>query len=210
MVDFKWWQKAVFYQIYLRSFADGNDDGIGDFRGMIHRLDYLKELGIDAIWLSPHYPSPQYDVGYDVADYTGVAPEYGTLADFKEFLDDAHHRNIRVILDLVLNHTSDQHPWFIESRSRRDNPKRDRYIWRDGETAVHPIIGIPVLAVLPGSMTLKPGSITTTISLKSNPTSTGTIPRSSGPCGLLCASGSIWGWTVSAWTQLARSLSIPC
>ena len=130
MVDFKWWQKAVFYQIYPRSFADGNDDGIGDFRGMIDRLDYLKELGIDAIWLSPHYLSPQYDVGYDVADYTGVAPEYGTLEDFKEFLDGAHHRDIRVILDLVLNHTSDQHPWFIESRSRRHNPKRDWYIWR--------------------------------------------------------------------------------
>jgi alpha-glucosidase len=138
MVDFKWWQKAVFYQIYPRSFADGNDDGIGDFRGMIDRLDYLKELGIDAIWLSPHYPSPQYDVGYDVADYTGVAPEYGTLEDFKEFLDGAHHRDIRVILDLVLNHTSDQHPWFIESRSRRHNPKRDWYIWRDGRNGGPP------------------------------------------------------------------------
>ena len=138
MVDFKWWQKAVFYQIYPRSFADGNDDGIGDFRGMIDRLDYLKELGIDAIWLSPHYLSPQYDVGYDVADYTGVAPEYGTLEDFKEFLDGAHHRDIRVILDLVLNHTSDQHPWFIESRSRRHNPKRDWYIWRDGRNGGPP------------------------------------------------------------------------
>lgn len=132
MTQLKWWQKAVFYQIYPRSFADGNGDGIGDLRGMIERLDYLQDLGIDAIWLSPHYPSPQFDCGYDISDYTAVAPEYGTLADFREFLEGAHRRGIRVILDLVLNHTSDQHPWFIESRSSRDNPKRDWYIWRDG------------------------------------------------------------------------------
>jgi len=133
MRELKWWQKAVFYQIYPRSFADGNGDGIGDFQGMIDRLDYLQDLGIDAIWLSPHYPSPQYDCGYDVADYTDVEPEYGTLDDFRRFLDGAHQRGIRVILDLVLNHTSDQHPWFIESRSSRDNPKRNWYIWRDGK-----------------------------------------------------------------------------
>ncbi len=133
MEELKWWQKAVFYQIYPRSFADGNGDGVGDFHGMIDRLDYLQELGIDALWLSPHYPSPQHDCGYDVADYTGVAPEYGTLDDFKRFLDGAHQRGIHVILDLVLNHTSDQHPWFIESCSSRDNPKRDWYVWRDGK-----------------------------------------------------------------------------
>jgi alpha-glucosidase len=127
-----WWQRAVFYQIYPRSFADGNGDGIGDFQGLIARLDYLRDLGIDAIWLSPHYPSPFLDCGYDISDYTGVAPEYGTLDDFRAFLDGAHARGIRVVLDLVLNHTSDQHPWFIESRSSRDNPKRDWYIWRDG------------------------------------------------------------------------------
>ena len=130
--ELKWWQKAVFYQIYPRSFADGNGDGIGDFYGMTDRLDYLQDLGIDALWLSPHYPSPIYDCGYDVANYTGVAPEYGRLDDFKRFLDGAHQRDVRVILDLVLNHTSDQHPWFIESRSSRDNPKRDWYVWRDG------------------------------------------------------------------------------
>jgi alpha-glucosidase len=130
--DLKWWQKAVFYQIYPRSFADGNGDGIGDFQGIIGRLDYLQDLGIDAIWLSPHYPSPQYDCGYDISDYTGVAPEYGTLDTFRRFLEGAHRRSIRVILDLVLNHTSHQHPWFVESRSSRDNPKRDWYIWRDG------------------------------------------------------------------------------
>ncbi len=129
----KWWQKAVFYQIYPRSFADGNGDGIGDFRGMTARLDYLKELGIDAIWLSPHYPSPNFDCGYDISDYVGVAPEYGTLDDFQEFLDGAHARGMRVILDMVLNHTSSQHVWFQESRSSRDNPRRDWYIWRDGK-----------------------------------------------------------------------------
>lgn len=133
MAQLKWWQKAVFYQIYPRSFADGNGDGIGDLRGMIERLDYLADLGIDAIWLSPHYPSPQFDCGYDIADYTDVAPEYGALADFQEFLDGAHRRGLRVILDLVLNHTSHEHRWFIESSSSRDNPKRDWYIWRDGK-----------------------------------------------------------------------------
>lgn len=133
MPDLKWWQKAVFYQIYPRSFADGNGDGIGDLQGMIEKLDYLQDLGIDAIWLSPHYPSPQFDCGYDIADYTDVEPEYGSLDDFRAFLEAAHQRGIRVILDLVLNHTSDQHPWFQESRSSRDNPKRDWYIWRDGK-----------------------------------------------------------------------------
>jgi len=132
MKELKWWQKAVFYQIYPRSFADGNGDGVGDFQGIVDRLDYLQHLGIDAVWLSPHYPSPLFDCGYDIADYTGVAPEYGRLTDFERFLEGAHQRDIRVILDLVLNHTSDQHPWFIESRSGRDNPRRDWYIWRDG------------------------------------------------------------------------------
>ena len=126
----KWWQSAVFYQIYPRSFADGNGDGIGDFRGMIKRLDYLKDLGIDAIWLSPHFPSPYIDCGYDVSDYRGVAPEYGTLEQFKEFLTGAHDRGIRLVLDLVLNHTSDKHAWFEESRQDKTNPKRDWYIWK--------------------------------------------------------------------------------
>jgi alpha-glucosidase len=131
MSNLKWWQTAVFYQIYPRSFADGNGDGIGDFKGMIEKLDYLADLGVDGIWLSPHFPSPNWDCGYDVADYTNVAPEYGTLDDFKVFLREAHARNIRVILDLVLNHTSDEHPWFLESKSSRDNPKADWYIWVD-------------------------------------------------------------------------------
>ena len=127
-----WWQSAVFYQIYPRSFADGNGDGIGDFAGMISKLDYLEDLGIDAIWLSPHYPSPNVDCGYDISDYSAISPDYGTLEQFQRFLDGAHQRGMHVILDLVLNHTSDQHVWFRESRSSRHNAKRDWYIWRDG------------------------------------------------------------------------------
>ena len=133
MQSLKWWQKAVFYQIYPRSFADGNGDGIGDLHGIIAKLDYLQDLGIDAIWLSPHFPSPLFDCGYDVADYTCVAPEYGTLDVFRRFLDGAHRRGIRVILDMVFNHSSDQHPWFLESASSRDNPKADWYVWLDGK-----------------------------------------------------------------------------
>jgi alpha-glucosidase len=131
MTPLKWWQTAVFYQIYPRSFADGNGDGIGDFKGITEKLDYLASLGVDALWLSPHFPSPNWDCGYDISDYRNVAPEYGTLDDFKTFLQEAHKRNMRVILDLVLNHTSDEHPWFIESKSSRDNPKADWYVWVD-------------------------------------------------------------------------------
>jgi alpha-glucosidase len=127
----KWWQTAVFYQIYPRSFADGNGDGIGDFKGITEKLDYLTTLGIDAIWLSPHFPSPNWDCGYDISDYTDVAPEYGTMQDFKIFLAESHKRGIRLILDLVLNHTSDEHPWFLDSKSSRDNPKADWYVWVD-------------------------------------------------------------------------------
>jgi alpha-glucosidase len=133
-----WWREAVFYQIYPRSFADGNGDGIGDLIGIIERLDHLAELGIDAIWLSPHYPSPLADLGYDVTDYEGVHPDYGTLADFRVLLGAAHGRGIRVVLDLVLNHTSDQHPWFVESRSDRENPRRDWYVWQDGRAGAAP------------------------------------------------------------------------
>lgn len=127
-----WWQTAVFYQIYPRSFADSNGDGIGDLAGIMARLDHLQGLGVDAIWLSPHFPSPLLDCGYDVSDYRGVATEYGTMADFQRLLAEIHGHGMHLILDLVLNHTSDQHAWFQESRSSRDNSKRDWYIWRDG------------------------------------------------------------------------------
>jgi alpha-glucosidase len=131
MSQFEWWQTAIFYQIYPRSFADGNGDGIGDFPGIISKLDYLKTLGVDGLWLSPFFPSPNWDCGYDVADYMSVAPEYGTFDDFRGFLDGAHARGMRVVIDLVLNHTSDEHAWFLESKSSRDNAKADWYIWHD-------------------------------------------------------------------------------
>ena len=128
-----WWKNAVVYEIYPRSFQDSNGDGIGDLNGITSRLDYIKSLGVDAIWLTPIYPSPLVDFGYDIADYKGIAPEYGTLADFDRLIAEAKKRDIRVIMDLVLNHTSDKHPWFVESASSRNNPKRDWYVWRDGK-----------------------------------------------------------------------------
>ncbi len=128
--EFLWWRDGVIYQIYPRSFADSNGDGIGDLNGIRSKLDYLRNLGIDAIWLSPFYPSPDADFGYDIADHCAVDPRFGNLKDFDELLADAHSRGIRVVLDLVLNHTSEAHPWFRESRSDRNNAKRDWYIWR--------------------------------------------------------------------------------
>jgi alpha-glucosidase len=131
MQNLSWWKYAVVYQVYPRSFQDSNCDGIGDLNGIHDRLDYLVELGIDAIWISPIYPSPMADFGYDVADYCGIDAIFGTMDDFDRLLAAAHQRGLRLILDFVPNHTSDQHPWFVESRSSRDNPKRNWYIWRD-------------------------------------------------------------------------------
>jgi len=124
-----WWQTGIIYQVYPRSFMDASGDGVGDLAGITSRLDYLEWLGVDAVWISPFYPSPMVDFGYDVSDYTDVDPLFGTLEDFDTLLAEAHRRSIRVILDYVPNHTSDEHPWFVESRSSRDNPKRDWYIW---------------------------------------------------------------------------------
>ncbi|WP_075061104.1 alpha-glucosidase [Ornatilinea apprima] len=129
--DFLWWRDGVIYQIYPRSFVDSNADGIGDLQGIRSKLDYLQGLGIDAIWLSPIFPSPDVDFGYDVSNYLDIDPKFGTLEEFQQLVEDCHQRGIRVILDLVLNHTSDQHPWFVESRSSRDNPKNDWYLWKD-------------------------------------------------------------------------------
>ncbi len=128
----KWWQHAVIYEIYIRSFQDSNGDGIGDLNGISQRLDYLKGLGIDAIWITPFYPSPNADFGYDVSDYTNVSKDYGTLADWDNLVREANKRGIRILVDFVLNHSSDQHPWFQESRKSKDNPKRDWYVWRNG------------------------------------------------------------------------------
>jgi alpha-glucosidase len=127
-----WWQHGVIYQIYPRSFQDTNNDGIGDLKGITQRLDYLQWLGIDCIWLSPVYPSPMADFGYDISDYQGIHQIFGTMEDFDQLLTEVHNRNMKLIMDLVPNHTSNQHPWFLESRSSRDNPKRDWYIWHDG------------------------------------------------------------------------------
>ncbi len=133
-----WWQHAVFYEIYPRSFADSNNDGIGDLNGIASKLDYLKELGVDAIWISPCFPSPQVDFGYDVSDYENIDPMYGTLSDFDRLESKAGKHGIHIILDFVLNHTSDQHPWFLDSRSSRTSAHRDWYIWRDGRGPGHP------------------------------------------------------------------------
>ena len=131
MDDFLWWRDGVIYQIYPRSFSDSNGDGLGDLPGIVSHLDYLKDLGIDAIWLSPFQPTPDKDFGYDISDYVDVDPRFGTLADFSRLVAEAHLRGIRIVLDLVLNHTSDQHTWFRESSSSQENSKRDWYIWRD-------------------------------------------------------------------------------
>ncbi len=132
-----WYKDAVIYQLHVRTFCDSNGDGVGDFRGLTSKLDYLQELGINAIWLLPFFPSPLRDDGYDIADYTSVHPAYGSLQDFKEFLAAAHNRRIRVITEMVVNHTSDQHPWFQEARRSRENPKRDWYVWSDTDSRYH-------------------------------------------------------------------------
>jgi alpha-glucosidase len=131
--DDNWWRTAVIYEVYPRSFGDTIGDGIGDLNGITEHLDYLKDLGVDAIWITPFYPSPQVDFGYDISDYKGVDPQFGTMADFDRLMAEAQQRDIRVVIDMVLNHTSDQHPWFIESKSSRTNPKADWYIWHDGK-----------------------------------------------------------------------------
>src|SRR5882757_4147716 len=131
--DDTWWKHAVIYEIYPRSFQDSNGDGIGDLNGITERLGYLQSLGIDAIWLSPVYPSPQVDFGYDISDYENIDPQYGTLADFDRLVAEAKKHNICIIMDMVMNHTSDKHKWFLESESSLTNPKRDWYVWRDGK-----------------------------------------------------------------------------
>lgn len=136
--DTQWWKNAVIYEIYPRSFADSNGDGIGDLNGITQHLDYLQELGVNAIWLTPFYPSPQVDFGYDISDYRAIDPQYGSMADFDRLVAEAKKRNIRILNDLVLNHTSDKHPWFIESKSSRTNPKANWYVWHDGKPGGQP------------------------------------------------------------------------
>ncbi|WP_347548267.1 alpha-glucosidase [Pseudalkalibacillus hwajinpoensis] len=133
-----WWKEAVGYQIYPRSFQDSNDDGVGDLQGIVQRLDYIKDLGIDVIWICPMYKSPNDDNGYDISDYQDIMEDFGTMKDFDMLLDEVHKRDMKLIIDLVLNHTSDEHQWFIESRSSKEDPKRDWYIWRDGKEGHEP------------------------------------------------------------------------
>ncbi|MCP8969179.1 glycoside hydrolase family 13 protein [Ectobacillus ponti] len=136
--DAKWWQTATVYQIYPRSFMDGNGDGIGDLQGIISRLDYLQELGVDVIWLSPVYDSPNDDNGYDIRDYEAIMEEFGTMADFDVMLEELHKRGLKLVMDLVVNHTSDEHEWFVQSRSSKDNPYRDYYYWHPGKDGKEP------------------------------------------------------------------------
>jgi alpha-glucosidase len=143
MEDFLWWRDGVIYQIYPRSFMDSNGDGLGDLPGIVGRLDYLQELGVDAIWLSPFYPTPDKDFGYDISDYTAVDARFGRLEDFDRLVEGAHRRGIRVVLDMVLNHTSNQHPWFQEARRSRTDPRRDWYIWRDQPNNWQAVFGGP-------------------------------------------------------------------
>ena len=133
-----WWKESVVYEIYTRSFMDSNGDGIGDLRGIISKLDYLKDLGIDVIWICPMYKSPNDDNGYDISDYQDIMNEFGTMDDFDNLLSEVHNRGMKLIIDLVINHTSDEHQWFIESKSSKDSPKRDWYIWRDGKNGEEP------------------------------------------------------------------------
>ena len=132
VTDHRWYKDAVVYQLHIKAFFDSNDDGIGDFRGLTEKLDYIKDLGVNTIWLLPFYPSPLSDDGYDVADYRNVNPAYGTRADFQQFVREAHKRDLRVITELIVNHTSDQHPWFQAARlAPKGSPKRNFYVWSD-------------------------------------------------------------------------------
>ena len=185
-----WWQRGIIYQVYPRSFMDSNGDGVGDLAGLISRLDYLRWLGVDAVWISPLYPSPMKDFGYDVADYTAIHPLFGTLADFDRLIGEAHARDLKVILDFVPNHSSDQHPWFVESRSSRDNPKRNWYIWRDpGAGGGPPNNWLSCFGGSAWEYDAHTSNTTTMPSCANSPTSTGAIPKSSRRCSTFCASG---------------------
>ena len=200
------YKDAVIYQIYPRSFADSNGDGIGDLPGILSKLDYLANLGVDILWLSPIFQSPNADNGYDISDYEAIMPEFGTMADFDALLAGVHQRGMRLILDLVVNHSSDEHRWFQESRKSKDNPYREYYIWRapktpsERRTAPTPPLflgeglgrfGVPMgllpttgsrfSLAPPGNLTKQPANIISICSLKNNPTSTG----STRPCARL-------------------------
>jgi len=162
----EWWRDAVIYQVYPRSYLDTTGNGIGDLNGITTRLDHIASLGVDVVWLSPFFTSPDRDMGYDVSDYTGVSPLFGTIADFDALIARAHGLGLKVIIDQVLSHSSIEHPWFIESRSSKDNPKADWYIWADPRPpmAQHPPTGSRSLAAQPGISIPNAGNITCTTS----------------------------------------------
>ena len=187
--DSEWWKGAVVYEIYPRSFQDSNGDGIGDLNGITSRLDYLKTLGVDAIWLSPIYPSPQVDFGYDISDYEAIDPAYGTLADFDRLVAEAKKRDIKIIMDMVMNHTSDKHKWFIESASSKNNPKRNWYVWKDGKNGQPPNNWISDFGGSAWQLDPKTGSTTITSFTLSSPISIGTIRRCARRCMTLAVSG---------------------
>ena len=159
-----WWKKSVIYQVYPRSFCDTNGDGVGDLQGVIRHLDHIHKLGADVIWLNPIYASPNDDNGYDISDYRAIMPEFGSMADFDMLLAEAHRRGIRIVMDLVVNHTSDEHAWFVESRKSKDNPYRDYYIWREGQDGKRPTTGAVPSPVRPGRKPTKPANTTSTSS----------------------------------------------
>ena len=161
IADPLWYKDAIIYELHVKTFYDSDGDGIGDFRGLIEKLDYLRELGVNTIWLLPFYPSPLRDDGYDIANYYDVHPSYGTLQDFERFLNHAHSRGLRVIIELVLNHTSDQHAWFAEARSSRDNPRRDWYVWSDTDTFMS--------GAIRRKNTKRPGSFSKILKLRTGP-----------------------------------------
>ena len=192
-----WFRSAVVYQIYPRSFADSNGDGIGDLRGIISKLDYLHRLGVDVVWLSPIYTSPQDDNGYDISDYQDIDPTFGTLADVDDLVAALHERGMRLMMDLVVNHTSDEHPWFVESRSSTDNPKRDWYWWRpprDGMAGGTPGAGSRLRTA---SRFSKAGSgcpdQRSRSGLRSSPAATGTSTTSSSASPSARSTTSRWG-----------------
>ena len=191
-----WWHGAVGYEVYVRSFADSSGDGVGDLAGITSRLDHLSWLGVDALWLTPFYPSPGHDHGYDVSDYCAVSLRHGTLEDFDTLVSEAHSRGLRVMVDIVPNHTSIEHEWFARARRYPDGPDRDRYLCGPHRhpVAVHPTTGAAISEGRPGPSTRRPASTGAISSFPSSPTSTGATP----PSGTTSTRSWNGGWTAAS------------
>lgn len=201
-----WWKETIVYQIYPRSFKDSNDDGIGDLNGITEKLDYLHGLGIETLWLNPIFASPNADNGYDISDYRQIMPDFGTMEDFDRLLKETHARGMRLLLDLVLNHTSDQHPWFREARTSRENPYYDYYLWWPEEQGHPPYRkSHSTRRAMPGVTTPRHAPTTCTILPGSSPTSTGKAPRCGPKSTTFCVSGSTRGSMDSVWIRFPTS-----